>query len=329
MLRHTFLRGLPGFALLAAAAPASAQAPSQGQFPGSTPITLVIPYPAGGIGDYLTRLVAKKLGEELGVSVVVENKPGANGAIGAAVVANAKPDGHTLMCVPASTLTSNPWLMKNLGYDPLKDFTPLTRLIEFPNVLMVNPEFPAKTLQELIEAAKRKPGSVNYGSVGVGSSTHLQAEMFKRAAGIDIVNITYKGSAPALQDLAAGQVQMMFDNLPSAFPLISGKKVRSLAVTGASPSPVLPDVPTIASVVPGFVEVTWWAILAPAGLPADIARKLTTALQKIAGDPDFAKPMTDRGGVVAADGPDALRAAIQTETEKAGKLIKDLGITAQ
>ena len=188
---------------------------------------------------------------------------------------------------------------------------------------------PAKTLQELIEAAKRKPGSVNYGSVGMGSSTHLQAEMFKRAAGIDIVNITYKGSAPALQDLAAGQVQMMFDNLPSAFPLISGKKVRALAVTGASPSPVLPDVPAIASVVPGFVEVTWWAILAPAGLPADIARKLTTSLQKIAKDPDFAKPMTDRGGVVAADGPDALRAAIQTETEKAGKLIKDLGITAQ
>ena len=173
MLRHTFLRGLPGFALLAAAAPASAQAPSQGQFPGSTPITLVIPYPAGGIGDYLTRLVAKKLGEELGVSVVVENKPGANGAIGAAVVANAKPDGHTLMCVPASTLTSNPWLMKNLGYDPLKDFTPLTRLIEFPNVLMVNPEFPAKTLQELIEAAKRKPGSVNYGSVGEIGRAHV------------------------------------------------------------------------------------------------------------------------------------------------------------
>lgn len=329
MLRQTFLRGLPGFALLAAARPAPAQTPPQEPFPGNAPITLVIPYPAGGIGDYLTRLVGKKLGEELGVSVVVENKPGANGAIGAAVVAKAKPDGHTLMCVPASTLTSNPWLIKNLGYDPLKDFTPLTRLIEFPNVLMVNPDFPARTVQELIDLARRKPGSVNYGSVGVGSSTHLQAEMFRRAAGIEIVNITYKGSAPALQDLVAGQVQMMFDNLPSAFPLISGGKVRALAVTGARSSPVLPDVPPVAAVLPGFVEVTWWAILAPAGLPAEVARKLNESLQKIAKDPDFAKPMTDRGGVVVAGGPDDLRSAIQSEIEKAGKLIRELGITAQ
>jgi tripartite-type tricarboxylate transporter receptor subunit TctC len=323
MLRQTFLRGLPGLALLGAAGPALAQ------FPGSGNISLVMPYPPGGLGDYLARLVAKKLGEELGVSVVVENKPGANGAIGAAVVAKAKPDGHTLLCVPASTLTSNPWLMKNAGYDPLKDFTPLARLIEFPNVLMVTPDFPAKTVQELIDEARRKPGSVNYGSVGVGSSTHLQAEMFKRAAGIDIVNITYKGSAPALQDLVAGQVQMMFDNLPSAFPLISGKKVRALAVTGAHPSPVLPDVPTVASVVPGFVEVTWWAILAPAGLPADVTRKLSDSLQKIAKDPDFRKLMSDRGGVIVAGDPDDLRAAIQSETEKTGKLIKELGITAQ
>jgi tripartite-type tricarboxylate transporter receptor subunit TctC len=325
MLRRTLLQSLPCVALFAATGSARAQAP----FPGSQPISLIIPYPAGGIGDYLARLTAKKLSEELGVSVIVENKPGANGAIGAAVVANAKPDGHTLMCVPASTLTSNPWLMKNLGYDPLKDFTPLTRLIEFPNVLIVNPDFPAKTVQELIDIARRKPGSVNYGSVGVGSSTHLEAEMFKRAAGVDIVNITYKGSAPAQQDLVAGQVQMTFDNLPSAFPLISSGKVRALAVTGAQPSPVLPNVPTVASVVPGFVDVTWWAILAPAGLPADITRKLVASLQKIAGDPDFEKPMVERGGVIAAKGPDDLRTAIQSEVEKTGKLIKELGITAQ
>ena len=327
MRRRTLLRALPGIALFAATG--SAQAQTQAPFPGSQPISLVIPYPAGGIGDYLARLTAKKLSEALGVSVVVENKPGANGAIGAAVVANAKPDGHTLLCVPASTLTSNPWLMKNLGYQPLKDFTPLTRLIEFPNVLIVNPDFPAKTVQELIDIARRKPGSVNYGSVGVGSSTHLEAEMFKRAAGVDIVNITYKGSAPAQQDLVAGQVQMTFDNLPSAFPLISSGKVRALAVTGAQPSPVLPNVPTVASVVPGFVDVTWWAILAPAGLPADITRTLVASLQKIAGEPDFEKPMVERGGVIAAKGPDDLRTAIQTEMEKTGKLIKELGITAQ
>jgi tripartite-type tricarboxylate transporter receptor subunit TctC len=323
MRRRRFIAGLPAAGLLAAAGPALAQ------FPGSSAISLVIPYPPGGIGDYLARLVAKNLGELLGASVVVENKPGANGAIGAAQVAKARPDGHTLMCVPASTLTTNPALMKDVGYDSLRDFTPLSRMIEFPNVLMVNPEFPARTLQELIEVARRKPGSVNYGSVGIGSSTHLQAEMFKRAAGIDIVHITYKGSAPAQQDLAAGQVQMMFDNLPSAFPLIAGKKVRALAVTGAQPSPVLPDVPTVASVLPGFVDVTWWAILGPAGLPPDVAATLSANLQKVARQPDFVKLMTDRGGVIVGGAPDDLRRAIEVESEKTGKLVKELGITLQ
>ncbi|MCW5738337.1 MAG: tripartite tricarboxylate transporter substrate binding protein [Enhydrobacter sp.] len=323
MLRRTLLNGGASLALTAIAGPAYAQ------FPGGSAISLVMPYPPGGLGDYLARLVAKNLAEQLGVSVVVENKPGANGAIGAATVAKAKPDGHTLLCVPASTLTTNPWLMKDAGYDPVKDFRPLARLIEFPNVLMVNPEFPAKTVQELIDVARVKPGSVNYGSVGVGSSTHLQAEMFKRAAGIDVVNITYKGSAPALQDLVAGQVQMMFDNLPSAFPLITSGKVRALAVTGAQPSPVLPGVPTVASVLPGFVEVTWWAILGPAGMPADIAARLSEALQKTAREPGFVKAMTERGGVIVAGGPDELATAIRTESEKTGKLIKELGISIQ
>ncbi|CAN5693383.1 tripartite tricarboxylate transporter substrate binding protein [soil metagenome] len=323
MRRNTLLKGLSGLALSVIAGPARAQ------LVGSAPITLVMPYPPGGLGDYLARLLAKKLSEQSGVSVLVENRAGANGAIGAATVANAKPDGHTLLCAPASTLTTNPWLMKSIGYDPLKDFTPLARVIEFPNVLMVNPDFPAKTVQELIDVARRKPGSVNYGSVGVGSSTHLQAEMFKRAAGIDIVNITYKGSAPALQDLVAGQVQMMFDNLPSAFPLISAGKLRALAVTGAQPSAVLPDVPTVAAVLPGFVEVTWWAVLGPAGIPADTAAKLSESLLRITREPDFVKALTDRGGVIVSGGPDNLRTAIQTEAEKTGKLIKELGITAQ
>ena len=321
MLRRGLLGGLCGLGALSVT--------TTGRSQSGAPITVVIPYPPGGIGDFLTRLVAKKLSETLGVPTVVENKPGANGAIGAAAVANAKPDGHTLMCVPASTLTTNLWIMKSLGYDPFKDFTPLSRVLEFPNVLMVNPEFPAKTLQELIDIARRKPGSVNYGSVGMGSSTHLQAEMFKRATGTDIVNITYKGSAPALQDLVAGQVQMMFDNLPSAFPLVKAGKLRALAVTGAERSPVLPDVPTVASTVPGFVEVTWWAILGPAGLAPDMARKLSDALQKIAKEPDFIQPLVERGGVVVADGPDRLREAIRAEADKTGALIKDVGITAQ
>jgi tripartite-type tricarboxylate transporter receptor subunit TctC len=321
MLRKDLLRGLSGLALLGIAGPLRAQTTGN--------VSLVMPYPPGGLGDYLARLVAKKLSEQSGVSVVVENKAGANGAIGAAVVANAKPDGNTLLCAPASTLTTNPWLMKNVGYESNSSFTPLSRLIEFPNVLMVNPDFPAKTVRELIDVAKRKPGSVNYGSVGMGSSTHLQAEMFKRAAGIDVVNITYKGSAPALQDLVAGQVQMMFDNLPSAFPLISSGKLRALAVTSAQRSAVLPDVPTVAETLPGFVEVTWWAILGPAGMAPDLAAKLSDSLLRISKEPDFVKLLSDRGGVIVSGGPDDLRTAIKVESEKTGKLIKELGITAQ
>lgn len=323
MRRRALVRGLSGLALLAPAGTAWAQ------FAGNAPVTLVMPYPPGGLGDFLARLVAKKLSEQAGVSVLVENRAGANGAIGAATVANAKPDGHTLLCVPASTLTTNPWIMKNVGYDPVKDFTPLARVLEFPNVLMVNPDFPAKTVQELIELARRKPGSVNYGSVGVGSSTHLQAEMFKRAAGIDIVNITYKGSAPAMQDLMAGQVQMMFDNLPSAFPLIQAGKLRALAVTSAERSAVLPDVPTVASVLPGFVEVTWWAVLGPAGMPGDTAARLSERLLRITREPDFVKALTERGGVVVSGDPENLRTLIKAEVAKTGKLIQELGISAQ
>jgi tripartite-type tricarboxylate transporter receptor subunit TctC len=303
--------------------------PARAQLSDGNAVTLVMPYPPGGLGDYLARLIAKKLSEQSGASVTVENKAGANGAIGAAAVAQARPDGRTLLCVPASTLTTNPWLMKGIGYDPLKDFTPLARILEFPNVLMVNPAFPARTVQELIDIARRKPGSVNYGSVGVGSSTHLQAEMFRRAAGIDIVNITYRGSSPALQDLLAGQVQMMFDNLPSAFPLLQAGKLRPLAVTSAGPSTVLPNVPTLASVLPGFVDVTWWAVLGPAGMPADIAAKLSDSLLRIARESDFVKALTERGGVIVAGDPDNLRAAIKAESEKTGKLIKELGISAQ
>jgi tripartite-type tricarboxylate transporter receptor subunit TctC len=323
MLRGTLLRGLAGLALLAIAAPARAQL-SDGNA-----ITLVMPYPPGGLGDYLARLIAKKLSEQSGVSVTVENKAGANGAIGAAAVAQARPDGRTLLCVPASTLATNPWLMKGIGYDPRRDFTPLARILEFPNVLMVNPDFPARTVQELIDIARRKPGSVNYGSVGVGSSTHLQAEMFRRAAGIDIVNITYRGSSPALQDLMAGQVQMMFDNLPSAFPLLQAGKLRPLAVTSAEPSAVLPNVPALASVLPGFVDVTWWAILGPARMPADMVTKLSESLLRIAREPDFVRALTERGGVIVAGDADNLRAAITAEAEKTGKLIKELGISAQ
>ncbi|MBI2741595.1 MAG: tripartite tricarboxylate transporter substrate binding protein [Rhodospirillales bacterium] len=302
---------------------------ANGQFPGTAPITLVMPYPPGGLGDYFVRLVAPKLAEKLGVPVTIDNKAGANGAVGAAAVANAKPDGHTILFVPASTLTTNPWLMKDLAYDPLKDFTPLALVLEVPNVLVVNPDLPVRTFSDLIELARRRPATINYASVGAGSSTHLQAEMLKRAAGIDIVNITYRGAGPALQDLLGGQVQMMFDNMPSALPLIQSGKLRALAVTSAKSSAALPEVPPIGSFFPGFEDMPWFGFLGPAGLPADIATKLSTAIVQAVNSPDIVQALGARGGVIVSRTPEQLRSAIIADRDKTGRLIKEAGISLQ
>ena len=304
-------------------------APVMAQFPGKEPITIVVPYPPGGLGDYFVRLVAPKLAESLGTTVLVDNRAGANGAIGTAAVARAKPDGHTIVFVPASTVTTNQWLMKDLGYDPLKDLTPIVLALAVPNVLVVNPGVPAQTLPELLDLARSKPGSLNYASVGMGSSTHLQAEMLKRGANIDIVHVTYKGAGPALQDLLAGQVQMMFDNMPSVLPLIQSGKLRALAVTSAKPSPALPDVPPVGKFVPGFEQMPWFAFLGPAGLPANIVATLNEHLIRAMRSPDVVQALAARGGEIAASTPAELGDLIKTDSDKMGRLIKQAGITPQ
>jgi tripartite-type tricarboxylate transporter receptor subunit TctC len=318
-----WLGRMVGLVLLALAAPAAAQ------FPGAAPITIVMPYPPGGLGDYFVRLVAPKLAESLGTTVLVDNRPGANGAIGTAAVARAKPDGHTIVFVPASTVTTNQWLMKDLGYDPLKDLTPLALVLAVPNVLVVNPSVPAQTLLELLELARRKPGTVNYASVGMGSSTHLQAEMLKRSANVDIVHVAYKGAGPALQDLLAGQVQMMFDNMPSSLPMIQAGKLRALAVTSAKPSPALPDVPPVGKFVPGFEEMPWFAFLGPAGLPPDIVATLNERLVSAVKSPDIVKALEARGGEIVTSTPGQLTDLIKADSEKMGRLIKEAGISLQ
>jgi tripartite-type tricarboxylate transporter receptor subunit TctC len=317
-LGHVF-----GLVLLAIATPAMAQ------FPGTAPITIVMPYPPGGLGDYFVRLVAPKLAESLGTTVLVDNRPGANGAIGTASVARAKPDGHTIVFVPASTVTTNQWLMKDLGYDPLKDLTPLALVLAVPNVLVVNPSVPAQTLPELLELARRKAGSLNYASVGMGSSTHLQAEMLKRGANIDIVHVAYKGAGPALQDLLAGQVQLMFDNMPSALPLIQSGKLRALAVTSANPSPALPDVPPVGKFVPGFNEMPWFAFMGPAGLPPEVVAKLNEHLIRAVRSPDIVAALKARGGEITTSTPGQLADLMKVESDKMGRLIKDAGISPQ
>jgi tripartite-type tricarboxylate transporter receptor subunit TctC len=316
-----WLAPLLAFVLIAAAAPAFAQAGRDAQ------LNLVVSYPPGGLSDYFARIMAPKLSEQLGMPVIVDNKPGANGAIGTAAVARAKPDGTTISLLPASVLTTNPWLMKDLGYDPQKDVTPLGVSLVVPNVLVVNPSVPAKTLPELLALMKAQPGKINYASVGAGSSTHLNGEMLRRLAGVDIVHVAYKGAGPALQDVVAGNVQMMFDNLPAVLPLIQSGKLRAIAVTSAKASPTLPDVPPVGQFLPGFEATPWFGFIGPMNMPADVVAKLNAAIVKAARSPDIVEALKQRGGETIAGTPEDMARLIKTEGEQMQRLIADAGIT--
>ena len=319
-----WLVGLLAFVLTGLAVPLAAQTPA-----GGAPLTIVVSYPPGGLSDYFARLVGAKLAESLGTTVLVENKPGANGSIGTAFVSRAKPDGQTITFLPASTVTTNQWLMKDMGFDPLKELSPITLALVVPNVLVVTPSFPAKDFAELLAMAKAKPGTINFASVGVGSSPHLQGEMLKRMANIDIVHVAYKGAGPALQDLMGGQVQMMFDNLPSVLPMIQSGKLRALAVTSAKPAPLLPDVPPIASFLPGFEATPWFAFVGPANLPKEIVAKLHEHLVRAVKSDDIVKALQARGGEIVTSTPEELGALMKKESGQMGQLIKEANISLQ
>ncbi len=318
---RTLFGSLLAFAVLACAAPVWAQTGRDAQ------MMLVVSYPPGGLSDYFARLMQPKLAEALGMPVVIDNKPGANGAIGTAAVARAKPDGSTISLLPASVLTTNPWLMKDLGYDPQKDVTPLGVSLVVPNVLVVNPSVPAKNLPELLALMKAQPGKVNYASVGAGSSTHLNGEMLRRLGGVDIVHVAYKGAGPALQDVVAGNVQMMFDNLPAVLPLVQSGKLRAIAVTSTKPSPALPDVPPVAQFLPGFEATPWFGFIAPANTPPDVVAKLNAAIVKAARSPDIVEALKVRGGETVAGTPEEMAKLVKAESDQMRQLIKDAGIT--
>ena len=315
---------LAGLALFLCAAAAFAQA-----FPRNAPITLVVSYPPGGLSDYFARVFAPKLGESLGTTVVIENRPGANGAIGTAGVARAKPDGHTIGLVPASTVTTNQWLMKDLPFDPIKDLTPLAMTVVTPNVLVVHPSVPARTIPELFELIRSKPGAINYASVGMGSSGHLQGEMLANMAKLKIVHVPYTGAGPAVQDLVAGQVQMMFDNLPAVMPQIQAGQLRALAVTSAASPPQFPDVPPLGKFLPGFEATPWFGIVGPAGMPRDIVLKLNEHIVRAAKSPDVVKALESRGAQIVTSTADELAKTIRDESEKMRQIIKDANITLQ
>ncbi len=266
-------------ALLLNAMPAAAAFPDK-------PITLIVPYPAGGATDTIARKLQEPLSNILGQTVLVENKPGAGTAIGAAMVAKSAPDGYTLLISSNTTFTVNPALKNNLQYDAEKSFEGIGVVGTSPLVLLANTNLPANTIMELVALAKQEPGKLSYGSFGNGTTSHLAGEMFKVMAGVDIVHVPYKGSAPAMTDLIGGQIPLTFDTNVAAIPVINSGKVKALGIASQTRSPQMPDIPTIAeSGYPGFEMVPWVVIVAPSGLPAEVQKKLSAALETAVKEP--------------------------------------------
>ncbi len=301
------------------------QAQTQPAWP-SKPITLVVTYPPGGGADAMARLIAPKLGEALGQNVVVDNKPGASGQIGAAAVAKALPDGHTLM-LDASSFAVNPALYPRLPYDTDKAFRPIGVIALFPNVVLVNAQFPAKSVAELIAAAKVRKDAVAFASSGNGSAQHLAGALFESAARVEMAHIPYKGGGPALNDVVGGQVPVFFGNLASTLGHIQGGRLRALAVTGAKRSAILPDVPALAEAGVNGAEVYEWnVVLAPAGTPDAVVAQLSAALQKALASPEVKARIAQLGGELQGGDADAAQRFVRGQMALWAKVVKERGI---
>ena len=321
---RTTRRAVLGAIALAATATLPLGAAAQ-NYP-TKPITIVVPFAAGGTTDILARLVGQYLSTELGQPVVVENKAGAGGNIGAAFAAKAAADGHTLFMGTVGTHAINAALYKKLPYDPIKDFAPLTRVAMVPNLLVAHPSQPFKTVQEMSAYAKANPGKINFGSPGNGASPHLSGELFKSMTKVDMVHVPYKGSAPAVSDLLGGQISIMFDNLPSVIPHVRGGKLRAIAISTAKRSADLPDVPTIAEAgVPGYEATSWFGMFAPAATPKPVLDKISAALGKVLANAEVKKKIDDQGGEPANETPAQFADFIQKESLKWGKVVKESG----
>ena len=291
------------------------------------PISLVVTYPAGGGADTMARLIAPKLGEALGQPVIIENKPGASGQIGASAVAKATPDGYTLM-LDASSFAVNPTLFANLPYDSDKAFKPIGVIALFPNVLLINPGVAATSVKELVVLAKAKKNGISYASSGNGSAQHLAGAMFESAAGVDMLHVPYKGGAPALNDVIGGQVPVFFGNLASTLQHVQAGKLKPLAVTSAKRSAILPNVPTMAEAgVAGYEVYEWNVLFAPAGTPDAVVTKLAAALQKTLDSPDVKLRIAQLGGEIQTAKPDAAQQFVRQQTVLWAKLVKERGIS--
>lgn len=310
-------------ALALAAAPALAWA-----FP-DKPVTLVIPFAAGGSTDVVGRIVAEKMGENLGQQVVVENVGGAGGSLGATQVARAQPDGYTILMGTVATHALNPLILKQKPYDPVEDFAPVSLLVIVPNVLAVNPELPVNSVQELIDLAKKEPGTLAYASSGNGTPLHFSGELFKHMAGVDIQHVPYKGSGPALTDVLGNQVPIIFDNLPSASGHFSSGGLRPLGVTTAERAPSFPDIPAIAETLPGYETYTWNALFAPKGTPPEVVAELNAAAAAAMADPAVAARMKEFSAEIVASTPEALSEHVKAEIAKWTPVVEEAGITME
>jgi tripartite-type tricarboxylate transporter receptor subunit TctC len=294
----------------------------------SRPVTLVVPFPPGGGTDTGARIVAQKLATRWGQAVVVENKGGAAGSIGADLVAKAKPDGYTILMGNIGTQAINPELYKKLPYDPDKAFAPISLVAELPLVMMVNPQVPAKSAKEFVTLAKGQPGRLSYSSSGAGGAPHLAAEMFKGETGTFIVHVPYRGGGPAIGDLIAGHVQLSFMTVLEASGHIKAGKLRALAVTGAQRVSALPEVPTLdETVVPGFNSISWIGLLAPAGTPSQIVDKLSADVREVLAADDVKSRLIELGAVPHANTPAQFAALIDSDRKRYAQVIKDKNIT--
>ena len=322
-LNHTLLMGL-ALGMGALTTPVMAQAP----YP-NKPITLVVTYPPGGGADAMARLIAPKMGEALGQTIVIDNKPGAGGQIGAAAVAKAAPDGYTLM-LDASSFSVNPSLYPKLSYDSLKAFKPIGVVALFPNVVLVNANFPAKNVAELIAAARKSKDAVSYASSGNGSAQHLAGALFESAAKVDMVHVPYKGGGPALNDVIGGQVPLFFGNLASTLQHVQSGKLRALAVTAGKRSAILPDVPTLnESGLKGTEIYEWNAVFVPAGTPDAVINKLSSAFQQALESAEVKARIAQLGGEIQKGSPEQAKKFIEQQVNLWGQVIKDRGITTE
>ncbi|MDI6027945.1 tripartite tricarboxylate transporter substrate binding protein [Corticibacterium sp. UT-5YL-CI-8] len=317
---------LGAFALAAGVALAGIQSANAQDFPTNT-ITLVVPFAAGGSTDLVARVIAQKMSDDLGQQIVVENVGGAGGNLGADRVARAEPDGYTILMGTVATHALNPLMLKTKPYDPVTDFSPISLLVVVPNVLVVNPQLPVNSVAELVDLLKKSPDQYSYASSGNGTPLHLSGELFKSLAGVEMQHVPYKGAGPALNDVLANQVPIMFDNLPSSSSHIKAGTLKALGVTTKERAPSFPDVPAIGETVNGYETYTWNALFAPKDTPPEAVARLNAAAKKALADPAVVSRMGDFSATIVGSTPEELGAHVKAELAKWEPIVKDAGVS--